>query len=159
MLWLYLLGLVTVLSIVLRRVLRRQAPLNDELYSKTVAVDYVQSGVAWVRADGTFGSVNQSFARTFQLIPRDLMGKEWYKMFPPERHAEVREAYRQMLLAGVYTFQGPGVTATGAEVWLSVRLVAAHDRNMRLVGHHCLIEDLTKERELEGRLSAVTEQP
>ena len=62
-LWLYLLGAVTVLVIALRRVLRRQAPLSDELYSKQVAIDHVHSGVAWVRADGTVGSVNPALAR------------------------------------------------------------------------------------------------
>ena len=59
-------------------------PLDDELYSKSVAVDHVQSGVAWVRADGTFGSVNPSFARTLNFAPGDLIGREWTKMFPPE---------------------------------------------------------------------------
>jgi uncharacterized protein (DUF1501 family) len=39
MLWLYLLFAVTILVIVLRRVLRRQTPLTDELYSKKVAID------------------------------------------------------------------------------------------------------------------------
>ena len=58
MLWLYLLGAVTGLSIALRRVLRRQKPLNDELYSTKVAVNHVQSGVAWVRADGKIGSIS-----------------------------------------------------------------------------------------------------
>src|SRR5580700_2358741 len=60
-LWLILLAVAVGLGIALRRVLRRQSPLNDELYSQQVAVAHVQSGVAWVRADLTFGSVNQSF--------------------------------------------------------------------------------------------------
>ena len=52
-LWFYLLGLSVLLVIALRRVLARQAPLSDELYSKTVAIEHVQSGVAWIRADGS----------------------------------------------------------------------------------------------------------
>src|SRR5580658_360943 len=124
MLWLYLLGAVTALLIALRRVLRRQIPLGDELYSKNVAVEHVQSGVAWVRADGTFGSVNQSFAKTFRSEIRELLGQEWYKMFPPSEHGQIRECYSQMLLAGIASFDGPGLRIDGSRVWLSIRLVA-----------------------------------
>jgi hypothetical protein len=58
MFWLYLLGIVTFLFIVLRRVLRRQPPLSDELYIKKVAIDHVHSGVAWVPEDGKLGWMN-----------------------------------------------------------------------------------------------------
>ncbi len=59
---------------VLRRVLRRQAPLSDELYSKQVAIDHVHSGVAWVRADGTLGSVNPALAEApMKTTPRELV--------------------------------------------------------------------------------------
>ena len=152
MLWLYLLGAVTVLTIALRRVLRRQKPLDDELYSKNVAIEYVQSGVAWIRGDGTFGGVNASFAQTLHSTPEELAGREWYKMFPAEEHSRVHDAYSQMLLSGVHSFEGPAQRIDGERVWLNVKLVAAHDHKMRLVGHHCLVEDKTRERELEERL-------
>jgi len=152
MFWLYLLGIATFLTIALRRVLKRQKPLDDELYAKTVAIDHVQSGVAWVRADGTFGSVNQSFARTFNLAPRELAGKEWYKMFPAESHAQVHNHYSQMLLIGTVVFDAPGQRVDGSRLWLNVRLVGVHDHHMRFVGHHCLVEDRTRVRDLEQRL-------
>lgn len=156
MLWLYLLGVATFLTIALRRALRKMKPLDDELYSKTVAIDHVQSGVAWVRADGTFGSVNQSFARTFNLADRDLVGKEWFKMFPPEQHDQIREHYSQMLLMGTANFNAPGIRADGSPLWLNVRLMAVHDHHMRFVGHHCLVEDRTRLCELEERLRALS---
>jgi PAS domain S-box-containing protein len=159
MFWLYLLAAVTVLVIALRRTRKKMKPLDDELYSKTVAVDHVQSGVAWVRADGTFGSVNQSFARTFNLAPRDLAGKEWFKMFPPEQHNEVKERFRQMLLAGTETFDSPGISADGSPLWLNVRLVAVHDHHMRFAGHHCLVEDRTRLGELEEQIRALGAGP
>lgn len=156
MFWLFLLGLATVLTIALRRTRRKLKPLDDELYSKTVAIDYVQSGVAWVRADGTFGSVNQAFAAIFNSAPGDLVGKEWHKMFPPERHAQVKELYSQMLLQGATTFDSPGVRLDGALLWLNVRVVPVHDHHMRFVGHHCLVEDRTRLCELEERLRAIS---
>lgn len=150
MFWLYLLGAVTLLTIALRRVLKRQTPLGDELYAKSIAIDYVQSGVAWVRADGTFGSVNPSFARTFRSSAQDLVGREWYKIFPAREHAQVREQYSRMLLMGTIAFDAPGECADGSPLWLNVRLVAVHDHKMRFVGHHCLIEDHTRLHELSA---------
>ncbi len=156
MLWLYLLGVVTFLIIVLRRVLRRQIPLSEELFAKKVAVEHVQSGVAWVRGDGTLGAVNQSLAETLRSTPADLIGKEWYKMFPPEQHNRVRDGYSQMLLAGVFAFDGPGQRVDGSRVWLNIKLVAASDHKARFVGHYCLVQDRTRERELEEQVRVLT---
>ncbi len=155
MLWLILLAIATCLLIALRRVRRRQAPLDDELYSKRVAVDHMQSGVAWVRADGTFGPVNQSFAKTFKMAPADFAGREWYEVFGVADHARVRESYSQMLLMGMTSLEAAGERSDGSLAWLNVRLVAVHDGQMRLVGHHCMIEDKTHERDLEQRLLAL----
>lgn len=157
MLWLILLGVAIALGIALRRVLRRQAPLNDQLHSKTVAVDHVHSGVAWVRGDGTYGSVNPSFAKIFQLEPRNFVGREWYKVFKPEEHARVRDCYSQMMLMGTIAFEAAGESADGKTVWLDVRLVGVHDHHTRFVGHHCMIEDKTRERELEQTIRALKE--
>lgn len=152
MLWLYLLGIATALTIALRRVTRRLKPLDDELYAKNVAIEQLQSGVAWVRADGTFGSANQSFAKTLKIAPAALVGKEWYKMFPPEDHSRIHEFYSQTLLSGVTSFDARGLRPDGSTVWLNVRLAAVHDHDLRFVGHHCLIEDRTREHELELQL-------
>ena len=68
----------------------------------------------------------------------------------------MRDAYSQTLLAGVHSFDARAVRLDGSEVWLNVKMVAAHDRKMRFVGHHCLIEDRTRERELEKRIKLLT---
>src|ERR1700686_2454626 len=99
-LWLYLLATVTVLLIILRRVMQRQAPLSDELYAKQVAVDHVHSGVAWVRADGTVGSVNPALTKTLSAFPKEILGFSWEKFFPEAERPRVLEAYRQALLMG-----------------------------------------------------------
>ena len=103
MLWLYLLGAVTFLVIALRRVLQRQKPLNDELYSNKVAIEHVHSGVGFVKADGKFGFVNQSLADSLRSKPEDLIDHEWYMMFPQRERNRVKEAYTQMLLQGIAT--------------------------------------------------------
>ncbi|HML17087.1 MAG TPA: PAS domain-containing protein, partial [Bryobacteraceae bacterium] len=152
MLWLYLLGVVTLLTIALRRVLRRQTPLDEELYSKKVAVEHVQSGVAWVRADGRIGSVNQSFANTFRCTPEQLRDQIWMTLFAEKDRERAREAYSQMLLAGIDSLECLGLRADGSMAWLNVRMVAVHDHHLRFAGHHCLIEDRTLVHQLEERL-------
>src|SRR5580698_10583636 len=101
MLWLYLLGAVTVLVIALRRVVQRQTPLSDELYSTKVAFDHLQSGVASVRGDGTLGTVNSSLANTLSSDPMALIGRDWLEIFPKQVRDSVREAYSKMLLLGL----------------------------------------------------------
>ena len=152
MLWLYLLGAVTVLCIALRRLIHRQAPLSDEVYSTKVAFDHLQSGVAWVRADGVLGTVNSSLAATLGSEPKVLIGRDWLDIFPKEERERVREVYSRMLLLGLTGFDTYGQRADGTFAWLNVLLVAVHDHKMRFVGHHCLVLDSTHTRLLEERL-------
>jgi PAS domain S-box-containing protein len=158
MLWLYLLGAVTFLVIVLRRVLRRQQPLNDELYSKQVAIDHVHSGVAWVRADGTIGSVNPGLLATLRAKKEDLEGQNWLTMFLPPERDRVLEMYTQALLLGKASLDTRAERPDGSHVLLNVVLVAVHDHKMRFVGHHCLTDDRTKEHVLEEKIRELTER-
>ncbi len=157
-LWLVFLGVATGLVIKLRRVLRRQSPLDDELHSKQVAIAHVQSGVAWVRRDLTFGSVNQSFADTFKMLPGDFAGREWYKIFGPDDHERIRDSYSRMMLTDMTSFEAAGKRSDGSLAWLNVRLVAVHDGQMRFVGHHCMIDDKSRERELERQVRSLDER-
>lgn len=157
MFWLYLLGAVTVLSIALRRVLQRQNPLADEVYSTKVAFDHLQSGVAWVRADGVLSAVNSSLATSLSANPKTLVGRQWLEIFPKEERNRVEEFYSQMLLSGITQFDTYGRRADGTYAWLNVMLVAVHDHKMRFVGHHCLVLDSTHTRLLEERLREVGE--
>src|SRR5277367_3633651 len=113
MLWVYLLAIVTVLGIVLRRVLRRIKPLGDELYSKTVAIEHVNSGVAWVDADGKIGAVNPALARSLEANHDSLMGQDWCSIFAPADRQKAQEALTEMLLKGRCTFEARGLRAHG----------------------------------------------
>jgi PAS domain S-box-containing protein len=153
MLWLYLLGAITVLCIALRRVIHRQTPLSDELYSTKVAFDYLQSGVAWVRGDGTLGTVNSSLAATLISESEKLIGHDWLDIFPKQERERILEFYSRMLLVGRTDFETYGQRSDGTYAWLGVRLVAVHDHKMRFVGHHCLVLDSTHTHLVEERLN------
>ncbi|HEY3738808.1 MAG TPA: PAS domain-containing protein [Bryobacteraceae bacterium] len=141
------------MCIALRRVIHRQTPLSDELYSTKVAFDHLQSGVAWVRGDGMLGTVNSSLAGTLSSEPNALIGRSWLEIFPAEERERIKELYSRMLLLGLTEFSAYGHRADGSFAWLSVLLVAVHDHKMRFVGHHCLVLDLTHTRLLEDRLA------
>lgn len=157
MFWLYLLGLSVFLIIALRRVRRRQEPLSEELYSKQVAVEYVQSGVAFVTADGKLSSMNSAFAKALCADPETLAGSDWLEIFDPQERKRVQESYSQMLLIGRASFDAAGLRFNGSEAWFNVLLVAVHDSKARLVGHHCMIDDRTRERELEEHVRQLTD--
>jgi|SRR5579863_9778339 len=158
MLWLYLLATVTILVIALRRVLRRQTPLNDELYSKKVAIDHVHSGAAWVRVDGVIGSMNPALATSLGIKPDELIGHDWYLLFPAHERARVRESYSQMLLLGIASLDTDTERADGSKAVQNVVLVAVHDHKTRFVGHHCLMMDHTNEKMLQNKVRELTEQ-
>jgi PAS domain S-box-containing protein len=136
----------------LRRVLARQTPLNDELYSKTVAIEHVQSGVAWIRADGTIKSMNNAFAEILSGRVQDFLGCYWHSLFADQEKAHMENSYSQMLLLGTITFDAYGKRIDGTYAGLEVRLVAVHDHKMRYMGFHCLVADRTKERILEEQI-------
>jgi len=158
MLWLYFFGAATVLCIALRRVIHRQAPLSDELYSTKVAFDHLQSGLAWVGANGKLGTVNSALATTLSTYPKALMGRDWLDIFPQQERERVREAYSRMLLLGVTEFDTYGQRADGTCAWLNVLLVAVHDHKMRFQGHHCMVLDLTHSRLLEERIKVMEQR-
>lgn len=145
-LWVYLLGLSVLLSIALRRARARQQPLNDELYSKTVAIEHVQSGVAWIRPDGAIRTLNPAFAEILAGPARDFVGRNWYDLFAQPEHGRLQEAYSQMLLLGKANLEALCKRADGTFTALEVRLAAVHDHKMRFMGHHCLVVDHAKER-------------
>jgi len=145
MLWLYLLGIATFLGIVVRRLQRRQKPLNDELYSKRVAIDHVSSGVAWVSASGKLHSLNASLAQMLGGSAETLAGTNWLEIFPEGDRPRVTEAFSQMLLAGIASVGARTVDGYGGEVPRAVVLVAVHDHKMRFMGHHCIVETAVME--------------
>ena len=151
-LWLYLLGAVTFLIIALRRVRHRLTPLNDEVYAKQVAIDHVHSGVCWVRADGSIGSVNPALGKMLRAAPVELVGSDWLGLFPPEDRLKIEEAYRQALLMGKTSLEAEAQRTDGGKARVDVLLVVIHDHKSRLIGHYCLMEDRTRLIELEEQV-------
>jgi PAS domain S-box-containing protein len=157
-LWVYLLGLSVLLVIALRRVKAQQNPLKDEVYTTTVAIEHIQSGVAWIRANGRIRSINASFASALGTEPKKLTGRDWYELFAQKDRDKMQEAYSQMLLLGRAELDAHGRRVDGGQSRLEVLMVAIHDHKMRFVGHHCLVVDRTRERMLEAAVDELTKR-
>lgn len=140
MLWLYLLGIVTVLTIAVRRLWRRQKPLTDEVFSHRVAIDNVSSGVAWIPTSGELHTANPALADMLCTTQQELDGKNWMEIFPMSERPAVEEKFSQMLLAGRSSMEAPVRDSYGREILRNVVLVAVHDHKMRFMGHHCIVE-------------------
>jgi PAS domain S-box-containing protein len=153
MFWLYLLGLTTFLAIVVRRLVRRQKPLIDDLYAKRLAIEHVHDGVAWVTPAGRIGYLNPALARMLDVTAEQLQGRPWFEMFTPAERGRMQQAYSQMLLAGKATLDARMVDSRGTVSVRGLLIVAVHDHKMRLAGHHCILNDEAKEERAEGQLA------
>jgi PAS domain S-box-containing protein len=151
----YLLGLLVLLVIAFRRLRAQQTPLNDQLYRTTVAFENVPSGVAWVRADGTVRSINQSLAVTLGWAPKELIGRGWYELFAKQDGSKLEEAFGRMLLIGKATLEVHRRQNEGADPVRELMIVAIRDKKERFMGHYCLIA-ATRVREFEAQIDAFT---
>lgn len=148
MLWLYLLGVVTFLGIVVRRLLRRQNPLIDDVFSKRVAIDHVHDGVAWVNAGGRMDYLNPALARMLDATPEQIQGKSWLEIFARRDRARVEAAFSQMLLAGKASLEANLIDSHDRLSRRNLLLIAVHDHKTRLAGHHCIVQDRVLEDEI-----------
>jgi PAS domain S-box-containing protein len=158
MLWLYLLGIVTFLGIVVRRLLRKQQPLNDEVYSWRVAIDHVSSGVAWIPASGSLHSMNPALTQIVGATAEELAGLPWLRLFAESDRPRMEQLYSQMLLAGMASTNAATVDAWGVETMHDILLIAVHDHKMRFMGHHCIIERVAEDGRHAAHLGVARSQ-
>jgi PAS domain S-box-containing protein len=153
MFWLCLLGLVTFLAIVVRRLWHRQKPLIDDLYAKRMAIDHVHDGVAWVTGNGRIDYLNPALARMLDSAPEQLTGRTWFTMFAPEELSRVEDAYSQMLLSGKAWLDANVIDSRGEVTQRSLLIVAVYDHKTRLSGHHCILHDAVRQGQAEEHLA------
>jgi PAS domain S-box-containing protein len=102
------------------------------------------------------GSVNPALATTAGRLPKELIGQPWGILFPPEEQPKLQEAQRQALLMGKIALETQAQRPDGSLAQVRVLLVTIHDHKSRLVGHYCLMEDRTRELELEQQIQKLS---
>jgi PAS domain S-box-containing protein len=96
--------------------------------------------------------VNPALAKTLGAFPKEILGFPWERLFPEAERPRLIEAYRQALLMGKTSLATAGARSDGSVAQVNVTLVTVHDSRSRLVGHYCLMEDRTREMELEQQV-------
>lgn len=155
--WIWFYGLSTLLGILYRRLWKKQAPLNNELTANRVAIEHVQSGIAWVKEDGVIGLVNPSLANSLSIRADKLEGGQWLDLFPVSERHRIQKAYSEALLAREMTLSTYLERADGSHAPINLCLVPVHDEKSQHLGHHCLILDLTRVEDLEQKLHRLNE--
>jgi hypothetical protein len=89
--------------------------------------------------------------------PAELVEQDWYLLFPRAERARVKDSYTQMLLSGIASLDTQIERVDGLQHPVNLRLVAVHDHKMRLVGHHCMIQDESRPRSLEQQVLRLSE--
>ena len=92
------------------------------------------------------------------LSAKEILERDWRDIFALGERERVEQAYSQMLLMGRATLDTAALGRHG-ETRCSVLVVAVHDHKMRFVGHHCILEDRTREHQLEERIRELTATP
>jgi len=155
MFWLYLLGLVTFLTIVVRRLMRRQIAMIDELFSKRVATDHVHDGLAWVTATGRIDYVNPALAHMLDLNSAELRGRSWLDLFAPDDRIRIENAYSRMLLSGKTWLEAGVLDSRGVATSRKLLIVAVHDHRTRFSGHYCILDHAIHAEASEEHLALV----
>jgi hypothetical protein len=78
--------------------------------------------------------------------------------FPLGERKRVEDTYAQALLMGKTTLETHAQRSNGTLARVNVLLVTVHDHKSRLVGHYCMMEDRTREVELEQQIQKLREQ-
>ncbi len=117
------------------------------------------AGVIMVAIDsqGIVTMINRRGCDILGYDEADILGKDWFQNFIPERIAEVVRPVSRQLLHGeieqVEFFENPVLTKSGEE-----RLIAWHNRILRneageIVGHLSSGEDITERKKLQAQLA------
>jgi PAS domain S-box-containing protein len=102
--------------------------------------------------------INPALAKTVGLLPREILNQPWLNLFPLGERKRVEDTYAQALLMGKTTLETHAQRSNGTLARVSVLLVTVHDHKSRLVGHYCMMEDRTREVELEQQIQRLSEQ-
>jgi PAS domain S-box-containing protein len=100
--------------------------------------------------------INPALAKTVGLLPREIIERSWMNFFPMGERRRVEEAYSQALLMGKINLQTLAHRSNGTLARVNILIVTVHNHNARLVGHYCMMDDRSREMELEEQIQRLS---
>ncbi|MHA1959906.1 MAG: PAS domain S-box protein [Candidatus Thorarchaeota archaeon] len=119
-------------------------------------LDTVGSVVVTLDRDGVVGLVNGRGCEVLGRGPEDIIGKDWFETFIPERlRAEMKEVHGRIISAdtkGLDTYENPVLNSSGEEVTIVWRNVSLLDGSGNVIGSLSSGIDITGRKEVEEEL-------
>jgi PAS domain S-box-containing protein len=111
-----------------------------------------------IDAEGIVTYVNKKSCEILKCKEEEIVGKDWFSNFLPERLRKKIKAYSRQLLSGqikpVAYHENPVLTKDGEERLIGWHNTLLRDNAGKIIGHLSSGEDITKRKEAEEKLQA-----
>jgi PAS domain S-box-containing protein len=115
--------------------------------------DRATFGAVFAMADGTFGELNEAFARMHGYEVEELVRRPIVEVFPHHRLAELAEKMRIANERGWARWESEHVRKDGSVFPVTIDLSTVRDEDGRLLYHAAYVQDITEEKHAEGARS------
>ena len=109
---------------------------------------------AWLKDRlGRYVAVNEPFSRSFGLQPRDMVGKNEFDIFPPDRAEQYDKDFHEVMATGVRTyFEDSLVGPSGQAQHLEIVRTPIFNDSGAVIGVIGIAHDITNRKEVEESL-------
>ena len=130
---------------------------DSELLLKIAGVIFIELNV-----EGIVTLVNQKASEVFGYTESEMLGKNWFENFLPERIRNEVLPISKKLLSGEIEmatyYENPILTKNGEERLISWHNTAIKDENNVIIGHLSSGEDITERKKIEEALKISEER-
>jgi len=127
--------------------------LSEVILQQQAILDNIPN-IAWLRdCEGRYLAVNEPFCKAFGLVPKDVVGKDDYDIYPPETAAEYDKDFRAVLESGKRTYFEESITDRDGNVrHLEKVKTPIFNESGTLIGIIGISHDVTTRKEVEVKL-------
>jgi PAS domain S-box-containing protein len=126
----------------------------ESLRQLNTALDHANEAIARLDVRGVYISVNAAYARCCGYEPGEMLGRHWTLTVHPQDRQKMCKAFDYMLQSGLAKVDALACRKDGSAFHTHVVMVALHDDNGKLVGHHRFMKDITLRKLSEAALNA-----
>ena len=136
--------------------------VDQNLREQNIALTHSLPGIARLDSNGNYTHVNDVYAGLLGYTPKELVGQSWKITVAPKDITKGEQGYQQMLKEENVEFDIEGIKKDGSPIFKHVLISKRTDDNGELVGHLCLMKDISQQvkaeknhKELQNQLNHV----
>lgn len=123
-----------------------------ELRQMSTALENAVAGISRLDAQGNYVTVNHAYAAPAGYQPEEMLGMNWQKTVHPDDIEKMILAYQQMLQDGKVEVEAKGIRKDGSIFYKQLVMIAIHNAQQQLIGHHCFMKDISERKAAETAL-------